>query len=148
MTIAFWNINNNTDLADMLVDLVKENDIDILLLAESQKTKKNKRNCTVDDILLDFITKSKSRLAANYSIIPNADFRVKVISSLDPKLFKLKNSLFKSSRWSAFHIEIPGILKLNLFPVHFYSKVNWSEYSLALECVNFSRDISIVENET
>lgn len=148
MTIAFWNINNNTDLADMLIDFVKENDIEILLLAESQKSKKNDRGCTVDDILLDFIIKSKSMLTSVFNIIPNSDFRVKVISSLDPKVFTLKSSLFNSSRWSAFHINIPGVIKLNLFPVHFYSKINWSEHSLALECVNFSRDVSIVENDT
>ncbi len=87
-------------------------------------------------------------MTIDYNIIPNDDFRVKVISSLDPSVFNLKNSLFKSSRWSALHIDIPGIIELNLFPVHFYSKVNWSESSLALECVNFSRDISIVESDT
>ncbi|WP_316846457.1 hypothetical protein [Pedobacter psychrodurus] len=148
MTIAFWNINNNTDLGDVLVDFVKENDVDILLLAESEKSKKNKRGTTVDDILLDFISKSKIILTSTYNIIPNDDFRVKVISRLSSTAFQLKNNLFKSSRWSAFFIDIPGIIKFNLFPVHFYSKVNWSDTSLALECVNFARDISIVEQET
>ena len=148
MTIAFWNINNNTDLGDLLIDFVKENDVDILLLAESQKTKKNERGSKTDDILLDFITKSKVMLTSSYNIIPNRDFRVKVISRLATSAFKLKSHLFQSSRWSAFSVNIPGIIKLNLFPVHFYSKVNWSEASLALECVNFSRDISTVEDET
>jgi hypothetical protein len=148
MTIAFWNINNNTDLADILIDFVKENDIDILFLAEAQKTKKNKRKAKVDDILLDFIIKSKRQLTDTYYIIPNGDFRVKVISRLSPNVFKLKNKLINSSRWTAFYIDISGIIKINLFPVHFYSKVNWSESSLALECVNFSRDISLVEKDT
>lgn len=148
MVIAFWNINNNTDLADVLLDLVKENDIDILLLAESHKSPNNKRGCVVDDILLDFITKSKSKLASTFYIIPNSDFRVKVMSSLDPGCFNPKNTLFNSSRWFAFYIDIPGIIKLNIFPVHFYSKINWSEISLALECVNFSRDIDLVERNT
>jgi exonuclease III len=147
MTIAFWNINNNTDLADLLIDFVQENDIDILLLAETHRNLKGNRKCEVDDVLNDFIIKSK-KMTRTFTIIPNADFRVKVISSLSDRLFRLKNHLFSSSRWSAFNIEIPGIMELNLFPVHFYSKVNWSEFSLALECVNFSRDIAIVEKDT
>lgn len=148
MTIAFWNINNNTDLADILIDLVKENDVDILLLAETYKSKRNTRKAKVDDILLDFLTKSKYSLSQSFNEIPNDDFRVKIVSSYSPTLFKSKKSLFQSSRWSAFHIEIPGIISLNVFPVHFYSKVNWSESSLAMECVNFSRDIAIVEKDT
>ncbi len=44
MTIGFWNINNNTDLADILIDFVMENDIDILLIAEYQKSKKIKED--------------------------------------------------------------------------------------------------------
>lgn len=148
MVIGFWNIGNNTALGDVLIDFVKENDIDILLLAERFKSKKNKRKCVADDVVVEFLKKSKSRLSSNFEVVPNDDFRVAVLSNLDLSVFNLKSSLFTSSRWSAFHINIPGIIQLNLFPVHFYSKVNWPEFSLALECVNFARDIVKVEDET
>lgn len=149
MVIAFWNINNNTDLADLLIDFVKENSIDVLLLAEAEKNPKNKkRKPKVDDLFLDFQIKSKQqKFMTDFWQIPNGDFRVKILSSLSPGVFKLKNKLIKSTRWTAFHIEIPSIIKFNLFPVHFHSKVNWSEFSQALECVNFSRDIIAVESD-
>ena len=149
MVIAFWNIDKNTEIGDTLIDFVKEKDIDILFLAETEKkTKNDKRNCKNDDILLDFIIKSKKNLKKEYFIIPNNDFRVKTISNYPIEYFSKKDYLFKSSRWSALNLKIPNIIELNIFPVHFYSKINWSENSLALECVNFSRDIQIVEEKT
>lgn len=56
--------------------------------------------------------------------------------------------MYHSKRWDAFLIEIPGVIRFNLFSVHFHSKVNWSESSLALECTNFIRDILFVESKT
>jgi endonuclease/exonuclease/phosphatase family metal-dependent hydrolase len=149
MVIAFWNINNNTDIADLLIDFVKENEVDILLLAESEKKSNGSRATKVDDIILDFIIKTKKQtLVRDYKFIPNRDFRVKILSSFSPSCFKQKSYLFKSTRWTALYITIPNIIDINLFPVHFHSKVNWSDASQALECVNFSRDISLIENDT
>jgi len=146
MVIAFWNIDKNTHLGDVLIDFVKERDIDILFLAETKSKKKNGND--IDEIVFDFIRKSKKMLNKNYYIVPNNDFRVKVISNYPIDYFTQKDELISSSRWSAFTLKIPNIIELNLFPVHFYSKVNWSNDSLALECVNFSRDINTVEKKT
>jgi len=154
MVIAFWNINNNTDLGDVLVDFVKENDVDILLLAESDKNPKNKRTVTVDDIILDFLSKIRYQQQNRaWNEIKNSDFRVKAISSLDQSVFRLekdidKGGIIQSSRWSIFSIEISGRIKFNLFPVHFHSRKDYSEFSLALECVNFAMDIKKVEEKT
>lgn len=148
MVIGFWNINNNADLGDLLIDFVKEYSIDILLLAESEIDLGGKRTCLVDDVILDFLKKSKMQFTRTYRVIPNQDFRVKVISSFPSTVFEQQSSCINSSRWSAFFVNIPGIIKFNLFPVHFQSKVNWSESSLALECVNFARDIKLVESKT
>lgn len=148
MVIAFWNINNNTDLVDLLVDFVKEQSVDFLLLAESDKNPKGKRNCTVDDIILDFLIKSKKVIGKNFNLVPNSDFRVKTLTSYDLSYVASKHSEINSERWSAILFDMPGLIKLNLFPVHFPSKVNWSDTSLALECANFARDIKHIEGKT
>ncbi len=87
MVIGFWNVNNNTDLSDVLIEFVKENSIDILLLAEADANKKGNRKCKVDDLILDFLIKSKKHFSRNYNLIPNNDFRVKILSSYSPKFF-------------------------------------------------------------
>jgi hypothetical protein len=135
MKIAFWNINKK-NLSDLLVDFVKENEIDVLLLAETGD----------GTVVLDFIKKQKKmNPGKRFSEISNA--KVFVLSSYSEENFKIKPSKF-SSRWNGYTITIPTIIKFNLFCVHFPSKVNWSAESLALECVNLSREIEEFENET
>ncbi len=74
MTIAFWNINNNSELADLLLSFVQENDVDILMLAESERKLNGKRNCLVDDILQDFnITQKSTCFAGGYVLNCYAD---------------------------------------------------------------------------
>lgn len=148
MVIGFWNINNNTDLGDILIEFVKEYSIDILLLAEADLNPKQKRKFAVDDIILDFLVKSKSQFSRPYQLIKNNDFRVKLLSSYPSSFFKLQNEFIKGSRWTSFLVDIPGIIRFNLFPVHFQSKVNWTNSSLAMECVNLARDIDLIENNT
>lgn len=41
MRIAFWNTNKNIDINEYIVDLIKDNDIDILVMAEYGDDKKN-----------------------------------------------------------------------------------------------------------
>ena len=135
MNIAFWNINKK-NLSDLLVDFVSEYEIDILLLAEAEP-----------QTVLDFITKENiiNPSRKYYHIF---DSKVTVLSSYDPNIFESKHHLVNSPRWNSYLIDIPTIIKLNLITVHFHSKVNWSEDSLALECVNLARDIEIVEEDS
>jgi hypothetical protein len=137
MNIGFWNINKK-DISDLLVDFVNEQQLDILLIAESEEK-------TILDFLIKNNKKNSSRL---FNQISSDNTKVSFLSSYPISQFVNKSKLFISQRWSAYQIEIPTIIKLNIFPVHFHSKVNWSESSLALECVNFSRDIEIVEKKT
>ena len=149
MVIAFWNINNNTDLADLLIDFVKEYGVDILFLAESDYNPKSKRKTTVNDIVLDFIIKSKSKnLERNFEVVNSNGSRIKVLSSYSSSFFDSKHKFTSGTRWSAYYLQIPSVINLNLFPVHFHAKNNWSDNSQALECVNFSRDINKVEETT
>lgn len=95
----------------------------------------------VNDLILDFLTKiNKSLPTRQFSLIPDGDFRVKILSSLNPSFFSRASKESRSSRWSSIHINIPSVIQIYLFPVHFYSKVNWSNESLSLECANFARD--------
>ncbi len=136
MVIGFWNINVK-DLSDNIIDLVNEQQIDILVLAEAQ-----------DKTIIDFLSKSKLiHVQRPFKQISSGE-KLTVLSSLSPTTFLSKNSLFNSPRWTIYQIEIPTVIRFNLASVHFHSKVNWSRESLALECVNFSRDISIVESKT
>lgn len=135
MKIAFWNINNK-ELSDLLVEFVNENEVDILLLAEVES-----------QTVLNFIIKQNiinpKRL---YTHIEDA--KVNVLSSFSKSIFKTQKMDSNSPRWNSYEINIPSFIKLNLVCVHFHSKVNWSEDSLALECVNLARDIESLENTT
>ncbi|MBK9284037.1 MAG: endonuclease/exonuclease/phosphatase family protein [Sphingobacteriaceae bacterium] len=146
MVIGFWNIGNNTDIGDLLIEFVKENEIDILFLAETKF--KKERNTKCPDVVLDFLTKSKILFSTPFVQLPDLDFRVKALTKISSSLFDLKKKEVKSSRWSAYHLEIPSLIRMNLFPVHFHSKNNWSHISQALECVNLSQDISKIESLT
>ena len=135
MKLAFWNINNK-DLSNSLVDLVNENEIDILILAESK-----------EDCVLDFISKQmKINPSRQFNHINNS--KIDLLAIYDNNVIQTNSSLFPSPRWDAYYIDIPTVIKFNLIVVHFHSKVNWSEDSLALECVNLSRDIALVEKST
>jgi hypothetical protein len=137
MTIGFWNINKK-NLSDILVDFVKEQQLEILILAEAD-----------EQTIIDFLKKfNKFNSHRKFYQILNTNSKLIILSSYKNTCFSEKNKLFNSTRWSAHHIKIPSLIEFNLISVHFHSKVNWSESSLALECVNFSRDIDLVEKET
>ncbi|WP_426491247.1 endonuclease/exonuclease/phosphatase family protein [Hymenobacter sp. 102] len=147
MNIGFWNIeskpkkkNNKIflkDLSDYMVMLTIERQLDIICLAETR-----------DDINLSFITKLNTIVRDSYSIIKCSKDKLTVISRYSNTSFEDKSHLYKSTRWTAHKLTIDSLIELNLFAVHFHSKTSWSEASLALECVNFARDILVVEEQT
>jgi len=135
MVIGFWNINCK-NLSDNLIDFVTEQQIDILVLAEID-----------DNTILEFLTKSRAiHKNQPFSRINNHN-TVALLSKYNADVFPEENRLV-SRRWLIYSVNIPTVICFNLACVHFHSKVNWAKESLALECVNFSRDISIVEDKT
>ncbi|MEM6803111.1 MAG: hypothetical protein AAF696_17025, partial [Bacteroidota bacterium] len=135
MKIAFWNINRK-ELSDLIVEFVNEQQIDVLILAES-----------TEQTILDFIKKqSKYNPSRKFNII--AQSKVDLLSVYDHKIFDINEDFINSKRWTYAKITIPGIIVFNLFCIHFHSKVNWSTDSQSLECVNLSRDIALVEEGT
>ena len=144
MVIAFWNINQkknskkNVELSDTLIDFVSEHGIDILFLAEVNDTTRQ-----------NFLIKAKLKFPTRpFSHIVSSNARTTLLSSYATKSFQDLVSNYISPRWDSFLLEITGIVKLNLISVHFHSKINWSESSLALECANFARHINFIEKQT
>lgn len=120
----------------MLVELVNERNIDILLLAE-----------VTEETVLKFLT-IQNKVNPSRAFFHISSNRITVLSTLDLSTFSKLKTKSSSPRWDVYTVTIPTIFKFNLFCVHFHSKVNWSEDSLALECVILSNDIEIIENST
>lgn len=141
MNIGFWNVNssdNKKDLSDSLVSLTIEKQLDIICIAEI-------KNATI----LSFLKKiNKTGTTQKYVHIKSAKDKLTIISRYANTVFEDKSSLYASNRWTAHKVSIPSIINFNLITVHFHSKINWSEASLALECVNLSSDIAKIENDT
>lgn len=138
MKIGFWNVGTKNDLSDMLVSWTNERQLDIICLAEVS-----------DNVKLSFLKKiNKSGTTKSFKQVKCAKSKITIISSYSASVFKDKSHKYSSGRWTAHKIQIPGLITFNLLAVHFHSKVNWSEASLSLECVNFSRDIELIESIT
>jgi hypothetical protein len=135
MNIAFWNIDKK-ELSDIILDLIRIKEIDILVLAECEDS-------TVNNVLF----KAKS-IDVNLNQIASKKNKLKVLSRYKPEIFTDKSDLYSSSRMVSHFVKIPNKIAFNLVSVHFHSKVNWSDQSLAMECVNLSRDILKVEEIT
>ncbi len=141
MNIGFWNINctekNKKDLSDTIVDLVIEKQLDILVVAEATESV-----CTL------FLTKINIKSPDKYHLVKSSKDRLKLFSRYKSLVFEDLSYNYVSSRWLAHKITIPNRFTINLFSVHFYSKTDWSDASLALECVNLARDIESIEHIT
>jgi len=136
MIIAFWNIQKK-NLSSILVDLAKNEQIEILCLAEA-----------TDQTVLDFLRIINRMLPSrNFQEVPSKRGKIRILTSYNLGLFLDCATYYESKRWTAHLITLPNKFRFNLITVHFFSKVNWSEISLALECVNLSRDIIKIENK-
>lgn len=130
MNIVFWNIKKNEEIYDKVIELIKENDVDILLLCESP---------------FGIFSDLKKHPSFNtFRQVSDGDSKVEVYSRVSLNDFKIQR---KAKRWTGFEFVVPQKIRINLFSVHFPSKVNWSEASLALECVNFANDIKKLEKD-
>lgn len=136
MVIAFWNLNQK-ELSDYLVSLALDQDVDILVLAEAQER-----------TIASFLLKSTFILASPFNRVTANGDKLAILTTYAASVFEKKENLSGSNRWLIYEINLPGIFRFNLAAVHFHSKINWAKDSLALECVNFSRDISKVEGDT
>lgn len=160
MVIAFWNIKNNLALDSILIQFVREFSVDVLILSEYKKYKRVEKKLVVEsDVSLSFLEKAvsfdMSYSDIKYKVGPlildkdlNSNDRLKVVSRLSEDIFTgPKDFTFSSTRWTAFQIKLPNI-SINLFGVHFPSKLEWSDISQAMECSNLANDIVEFEKAT
>lgn len=147
--IGFWNINRRAkkkhikssvyDISSLLVDFIRESELDILCLAE------------VDSDTIESTLSKINRLSTSgedFSLISNEESQLYIITRLDQDVFSDYSNTYKSKRWSAQHIRISHHLDFNLVMVHFPSKLYWSNESQAMECVNLIQDIRTVEDKS
>lgn len=134
MTIGFWNLNNK-DLSDLLGVFVIENDIDILYLAEAEP-----------DTIAAFIKKTNAILNGNefHQMVCSKD-KLIILSRFKKAVFEDKSSVYRTSRMIAHKLKIPAIIELNIIGIHFHSKNNWTDVSLAMECATVANAIHQVE---
>jgi endonuclease/exonuclease/phosphatase family metal-dependent hydrolase len=149
INIGFWNIKRSAkqkdstysknDLSDLIVDFIREAELDILCLAECEEN-------TLENTLL----KINRLFAPNdaFSLIPHEKSQVRILSRLEEGIFSDKGTHYDSERWSAHHVRISDQVYFNLMVVHFPSKLHWSNESQAMECVNLAHDIRKVEDKT
>lgn len=146
MNIGFWNIDLNKkkekkstkDFSDSLVSFAREQDLDILCLAESN-----------ENTQLSFLTKiNVSGIITPYHQVKTYKDRISIFSRLSNFIFDDMSHLYNSNRWTIVNISIPHIFTCNLVVVHFDSKSDWSNASLSLECVNLAKDIATIEQAT
>lgn len=137
MNIGFWNIYKK-DNSDVIVQIMIENEIDIMCLAEVKS----------NQITIDIIKKYSAITNKNLYAIKSTKDKVIFLSRLDYKIFTDLSAKYNSKRLVSFLIELPTKIKINLIGVHFHSKNNWSDISLAMECVTLSNAIKDIEKFT
>ncbi len=138
MNIGFWNINNK-ELSDSIVELVLENDLDIICLAEAK-----------DDTIAEFTKKVNLMLKdeQNFNKVICSKNKVHIFTRYEKELFEDTSHLYNSLRLVAQKIKISSKLEINLVGIHFHSKNNWTDISLAMECVTIANAITKIEENT
>lgn len=137
MNIGFWNLNKN-NISDVIVQMMIENGLDIICLAEVKS----------NELIIDIIKKYKKIKKENLFHIHNSKDKVIVLSRLQSNLFEDVSFLYQSSRLISFKLELKNKIILNLIFIHFHSKNNWSDISLAMECTTIASAIKNVEIST
>jgi len=143
MQIGFWNIDSKEvkagrDMSDSIVQLILEKDLDILSLAEANAN-------VVDEAVYKLMGMNP---ASTYTWIPSSKDRIKTISRIAQAAFTDISGLCRGTRWSAYQVKIPKVLTFNIILVHLQSKMNWSDQSQSLDCVNLASDIKAIEAHT
>lgn len=131
MTVLFWNINGN-DVSEYLKDLTSNQDIDILVLIESELKPND-----ILDILNEQITL--------YFYCPNiANTDIQIFTKFPDDLIQPIN---ESPRHTARQLIIPSKQEEFLFiVVHYQSKLRWSDSSQAAHSPALSKFIEKSEN--
>ncbi|MFA1739103.1 hypothetical protein [Lysinibacillus fusiformis] len=131
MNFLFWNVNRQS-IGNTIVELVEENDIDVLILAEY-----------VEDIkgLLKEFSESK-RAMYYYENIPHYD-RLKILTSFSTgHIERVKDD----KHYMTLRLPHENLGFITLFAVHFFSKLHRNESDFNLKTYKFSSEVLEIEN--
>ncbi len=131
MNFAFWNINRK-DLTDAIVELVNENEIDVIFIAES-------------NLKPSYILNKLNSKGPKYFYCPsNVCDKILVYSKFKDKIFPL---LQDSPRIFARQLHSNKLNQsITIICLHYQSKVNWNNEDQAAHSTEMKLFIDSVEN--
>lgn len=129
LSFLFWNINRNS-IEEIISRIVHENQIDILILAESKIEDKD---------ILELLNVGEERV---YLPAPGIPIRLRIYSRYTPEFIKpIRDSTFLAIR----NLTLPLRKDILIVAVHLSSKMYESEEDQLLDCTNLSREIEEAE---
>jgi hypothetical protein len=132
LTVLFWNIGRNDAILDALRALVAEHEVDVLILAESER-----------------IPEGRLLLALNenenlFTIHQSECDKVRVLARFASALTR---PVFESARYSIREFNLPGFMPFLMTAVHLPSKMHRSEQDQIYLATSLSSSIRKVESE-
>lgn len=131
MNFLFWNVNKKK-LNKVIVDLVLENDIDVLILAEYDEE--------IMELINDF--KLSNKLMHYYPNIPKRD-RLKIFTSFSNSRIQ---RLADEPHYLALSIPHNIHGNITLFAIHFFSKLHRTDPDFLMKSYKFSNAVAEIEN--
>ena len=132
ITFLFWNVNRKP-LAPLAAELARENDVDVMIMAETDGN---------DGAYLDALTTNTGRTFQKpYA---NSD-KISIFTRLSVDSVRPVYD-DESRRMTVRRLMLPN-LDLLLVALHFSSKVNWSDNDQAGEAGNLCREVCRLEDE-
>lgn len=130
-SFLFWNLNNNESTFPLISDIAEENNIDIILLAESTKNIAN---------LLKEINKKQS----NYYFYTTSNCeKILVLINLNSQNYS--RPISESNRFTIRHLKLPNSIDILLAATHHISKDSYDESSQTMEAIKLSNEIKYAE---
>lgn len=130
MNFLFWNVNKK-NLDKVIVDLVIENDIDVLILAEYEED--------ITGLLKEFSHNNK--LMHNYTNLPKRD-RLKIFTKIPESRIKRVED---GHHYLALMIPHDELGYITLFAVHFFSKLHRNDPDFLMKSIKFSSTVTEIE---
>ncbi len=127
MRTLFWNINKRP-LIDEVGELAKQENLDVLVLAE----------CNYSHT--DIINKLNSTTGGNWNKC-NDNIRVKTFARLDLKYIDNYKNDYDGPSWTVVRLKAPLQREVTIVGVHFPSKLHWDDLSQSFECINLINKI-------
>ena len=131
MNFLFWNVNKQK-LDEIIVDLVNENNIDVLILAEYEE----------DIMELQKEFKKNNILMHSYTNLPKRD-RLKILTKFpESKIKRVEDG----HHYLALMLPHKKLGYITLFAVHFFSKLHRNESDFLVKSYKFSNTVLEIED--